>query len=166
MIRLDRSRSWSRHVTLTFCHGAIFSVIIFTFFCFFLKPVWILFTSAYFSSSSASSRKTKRCVDRSLVVVYIAMNGSWSFNLHYREAAPSLACVLITRFTQIHTWHLHTGTSSLFWQRPTPLLWAVGRTAHVQITVSGKRNGQNCYVISVVYVSSRWRSGMDYKDFR
>jgi hypothetical protein len=125
---------------------------IFTFFCFFLKPMWTLFTSAYFSSTSASSRKTKRCVYVSLVVVYIAMNGSWSVNLRYHDAAPSLACVLITRFTKIHTWHLHTGTSNLFRQRAKPLLWAVWRTAHVQITISGKRNGQNCYVISIVYI--------------
>jgi hypothetical protein len=125
-----------------------------------------LFTSAYFSSPSASNRKTKRCVDRSMVVVYIAMNGSWSFNLRYHEAAPSLACVLITRFTQIHTWYLHTGTSSLFWQRATPFLWAVWRTAHVQVTIGGKSNGQYCNVISFVYVPLCWRSRMDYKDFR
>ena len=154
-VGLDRSRSSSRHVIQTFCRGAILSVIKFAFYFFiFLKPTLTLFTSAYFPSLSANNRKRKRCVDRSLVIVCNAMNGSWSFNLHYHEATPNLECVLITRCTQIHTCHLHTGTSNLCRQRATLLLLAGSRTAHVKITVRGKRNGQNCCVISVVYVSS------------
>jgi hypothetical protein len=62
MIRLDRSRSSSRLVTLTFCHGALFSVIIFTFFLLLFKArVNIVYISILFFSVSEQSENETLC---------------------------------------------------------------------------------------------------------